>query len=281
MGMKRCCWLLLAGLLTACSSRRDSNEEAQKTDGGPAVTVADGIVPATGLDATALSTGADASGSSVPDTGTTGSGCPAYMPGSYAACTSEKAICDYSYVLSCPVGCSGGDYQSYQCSEGLWVDYRHSAGVPQCYCSALDFPKGMQGTWRFNQSGIPEQYAWIRFSVLGDTLSDAGMPGQGSIGILAGPNAPTGSIPWWFCNGQGRWFITQTPQSFEVRPPSSCASTSTSEIYTLTSRESEIPTSLPGCLLRITMDSTSGTHLEACKYPDAQCNAAMTTCQAQ
>jgi hypothetical protein len=233
------------------------------------------------VDATALSAGADATDSSVPEAGTTAFGCPVLVPGLNSACTSEGAFCDYSSPLTCPVGCSGGDFHGYQCSMGLWVDYRHTAGVPRCSCSALDFPNGMQGTWRFNQSDIPEQYAWIRFSAIGDTLRDAGMPGQGTMEILPGPEILTASIPWWFCSGQGRWFITQTPEAFEVRPPSTCASTTTSEIYTLTSRQSAIPTSLLGCLLHITMESRSGSQLEACKYPDTQCNAAMTTCQAQ
>ena len=148
-------------------------------------------------------------------------------------------------------------------------------------CRELDFPKGMQGTWRFSQVDLPEPYAWIRFSALGSTLGDAGSPGQGTIEILAGPGTPTGNIPWWSCSGEGRWFITQTPLAFEVRPPTGCASASTSEIYTLTSRESAIPPSLPGCLLHITMDSISGVHLEACKHPDTQCDAAMKTCRGQ
>lgn len=202
-------------------------------------------------------------------------------PGVDTACTSEDTICEYSYALSCPVGCSGGDYHSYQCNKGRWADYRHSAGTPRCQCLALDFPKGMQGTWRFSQSGTPNEYAWARFSALGDTLSDAGPPGQGTIEILAGPDTPSSGLAWWFCNGQGLWFITQTPQAFEVRPPSACASASTSEIYTLTSRQSDIPASLPRCLLHITLDSSSGAQLEACKYPDTQCDATMKTCQAQ
>jgi hypothetical protein len=257
--MKRFSSLLLLGVLATCSSKHDG-EEGGADAGGPA--------------------GADASEPTVADTGTTGSGCPATAPGGTTGCASEGEICEYSYALTCPVGCSGGDYHSYQCSKGLWVDYRHSAGAPRCQCQALDFPKGMQGTWRFNQSGVPEQYVWIRFSALGDTLHDAGPPGEGTIEILAVPTIPTASIPWWTCRGPGRWLITQTPQSFEVRPPSNCSSTNGSEIYTLTSRQSDIPSSLPGCLLHVTMAASFGAQLEACKYPDTQCDAAMTTCRA-
>jgi hypothetical protein len=238
--MKRFTWLLLAGLLATCSCQDDGKDGTQETGGF-----------------------------SCPATESAGT-----------ACTKENAICEYSYALSCPIGCSGGDYRSYQCSKGRWIDYAHSAGAPRCDCRALDFPKDMQGTWLFNEAGSPEPYAWIRFSALGDTIGGSGTPGQGTIQILPGPQAPTASIPWWSCSGDGLWFITQTPQAFEVRPPSTCASASTSEIYTLTSSQGEIPTSQRGCLLHITMDSISGTHLEACKYPDTQCDAPMKTCLA-
>jgi hypothetical protein len=258
--MKRVAGLLLTCLLAACSSSEGGNDNPAKPDSA---------------------TGADALDSSTTETGTTVFSCPSTIPGVNSACTREGAICDYSFTLNCPVGCSGGDFHSYQCSKGLWVDYRHSAGAPQCRCQPLDFPKGMQGIWRFSETGIPAQYVWIRFSALGDTLSDAGTPGHGTIEILAGPDLPTASIPWWSCNGQGRWFITQTPQAFEVRPSTTCASATKSEIYTVTSRQSTIPASLSHCLLLITMESTSGSKMEACKYSDTQCDAAMATCQTQ
>jgi hypothetical protein len=239
--MKRFTWVLLAGLLATCSCKDDGKEGTTETDG--------------------------------PD-------CPA-TASEGAACTKEGRICEYSYALTCPMGCSGGDYHSYQCSKGRWVDYAHSAGAPRCSCRDLDFPKDMLGTWLFYQSGSPEQYVWIRFSALDNTLSDAGTPGQGTIEVLAGPNVPTDSIPWLFCNGAGRWFITARPLSFELRPTSTGTSASVSETYTVTSRQGQIPYSLRGCLLNITMDSASGTQLEACKYPDTQCDAAMKTCLAQ
>lgn len=209
--------------------------------------------------------------------GSTGFVCPSSDPGIGVACAQEEAICEYSSVLTCPVGCSGGDYRSYQCSNGRWGDYRHAAGAPRCNCTALDFPKGMQGLWRFNEVDTPEPYAWIRFSRLGDTLV-GGTPGQGTIQILSGQDAPAGKAPWWSCNGEGLWFITERPLAFQVRPPTGCASADTSAIYNLTSRESAIPSSLPGCLLHITMDSASGAHFEACKYSDTQCDATMKTC---
>jgi hypothetical protein len=136
----------------------------------------------------------------------------------------------------------------------------------------------MQGTWLFYQSGSLEPHAWVRFSALVDTFSDAGSPGQGSIEILAASDKPTASSPWWSCNGGGQWFVTQTPDAFEARPPATCASSAKSEIYTVTSRQGEIPGSLFGCLLHISMESTSGSSMEACKYSDSQCDATMTTC---
>lgn len=277
--MKRFWGLFLACLVASCSSSDDGKEADAKTDSAaPPGPAADATVDSKDIDAAALSTGADAADT---EAGATEFGCPVVFPGLNSACASEGAMCDYSSPLNCPVGCSGGDFHGYQCSQGRWVDYRHTAGAPRCQCQALNFPMGMQGTWRFNESSIPGQYAWIRFSALGDTLSDAGTPGQGTIEILAGPDSLMASIPWWSCDGQGRWFITQTPEAFEVRPAATCASSTKSEIYTVTSHQSAIPASLLGCLLHITMESTSGSPMEACKYSDTQCNDAMTTCQTQ
>jgi hypothetical protein len=295
--MKRISWLLLAGLVAACSSSGNGKESAKADAAVPPATVADAavapaadaaVVPAVdapvadatrspdSIDATTLSTGADAART---DSELDKFGCPIVMPGLNTACISEGAFCDYSAPLTCPVGCSGGDLHGYQCSQGRWVDYRHTSGAPQCRCQALSFPNGMQGTWLIYQSGSLEPQAWVRFSALGGTLSDAGSPGQGTIEILAGPDKPTASSPWWSCNGQGQWFITQTPDSFEVRPSATCASSSKSEIYTVTSRQGDLPSSMYRCLLHITIQSTSGAQMEACKYSDSQCDATMTTCQ--
>jgi hypothetical protein len=209
---------------------------------------------------------------------TEGSNCPASASAG-SACTKENAICEYSYALTCPMGCSGGDYHSTQCSKGRWVDYAHSAGTPRCVCKALDFPKDMQGTWLFYQPGAPDQYVWIRFSALDDSGSST--PPQGTIEVLAGPSVPADKIPWSYRNGEGSWFITARPLAFGLRPASTGASSSVSETYTLTSRQGQIPSTLPGCLLQVRMDSDSGTQLEACKYPDTQCDAEMKTCQAR
>jgi hypothetical protein len=270
--MKRFSWLLVVGLLAACSS---------KDDGKDGTTGADASEPTSRAAADAgRTTGPDVSEPTAADAAPVFS-CPKTDPNVTTACSKEAAICEYSSTLTCPVGCSGGDYRSYQCSKGQWVDYRHAAGAPQCHCSDLDFPKGMQGTWRFYLSSSPEDYGWVRFSALADTLSDAGVPGQGTIEILAGKVSPGSTTPWWSCNGQGRWFITERPLTLEVRSPSTCASASTSEIYTVTSRQSAIPTDQPRCLLHIMMESASGTSFEACKYADTQCDAAMKSCQSQ
>jgi hypothetical protein len=209
-----------------------------------------------------------------------GSRCPDSAPSPYGGvpCTTEGMICEYYAALDCPIGCSGGDYHAVACSKGTWTDYRHTAGVPRCQCQPLDFPKAMAGTWLFGQAGEPSRYSWIRFSVLSDTSTDPSSPGDGTIAILAGENVSASSTPWWPCSGQGRWFITQMPETFEIRLPSTCGSSS--ETYKVTSRQSAIPSSLSGCLLRITLESLGGTQLEACKYADSQCNEAMTTCQA-
>jgi hypothetical protein len=212
--------------------------------------------------------------------GTGGTTCPSDMPSPYGAepCSSEGTICEYSAPLVCPVGCSGGDYHAVQCSQGIWVDFRHSAGVPTCRCSPLNFPTGMQGTWLLGWAGDMNHYSWIRLSALSDVTTDPSTPGDGTIEILAGQDAIVVNDPFWPCSGQGRWFITQRPETFELWLPSTCSSGAT-EVYTVTSRESAIPSFLPGCLLHITLGRDSGAPLEACKYPDSQCDATMATCR--
>ena len=83
--------------------------------------------------------------------------CPADLPSPYGAvpCATEGLICEYSFPLACPVGCSGGDYQSVQCANGIWVDYRHSVGAPTCRCSPLSFPAGMQERDTGLSAGLP------------------------------------------------------------------------------------------------------------------------------
>jgi hypothetical protein len=279
--MKRFSWLLVVGLLAACSSKEEGREDVTKVDAGQMVADAAEVTSGKGEDAgqTKAADAVVATPDAGTEAGTAGFTCPKSDPNTGSACPEEEAICEYRSTLTCPVGCSGGDYRSYQCTKGKWVDYRHAAGAPQCSCSALSFPKGMQGTWRFSPSGSPDDYAWVRFSGLGDTLGDAGTPGQGTIEILAGKVSSGSASPWWSCNGQGLWFITQRPETFEVRPPAACTSAGTGEIYTVTSRQGAIPTDQHRCILAITMESASGISFQACKYADTQCDAAMKSCQ--
>jgi hypothetical protein len=139
------------------------------------------------------------------------------------------------------------------------------------------FPRLFEGTWLFGWSGGLNHRSWIRFSALGTTGNDAAQPGSGTVDILAGEDAVASNMPYWPCSGQGRWFITQIPDTISIELPTGCASAI--EVYTVTSIETS-PGYVPGSLQRVALTRGGyGVPIEAFRFPDSQCDAAMTVCQ--
>lgn len=144
--------------------------------------------------------------------------------------------------------------------------------------SSRNFPAAFEGIWLFGWSGGLNHYSWIRFSALSTTATDPSSPGDGTVDILAGQDAVPSNSPFWPCSGRGRWFITQMPVTISIEPPPGCASAS-SEMYTIASVQ-DAPSSPPGCLQRVSLTRSSLLMpVEALRYPDSQCDAAMTICQ--
>ena len=139
------------------------------------------------------------------------------------------------------------------------------------------FPDLFEGTWLFGWSGGLNHRSWIRFSAMGTTTSDAAQPGSGTVDILAGEDAVSTNMPYWPCSGRGRWFITQMPDTISIELPAGC--TSPSEVYTVTSIGAS-PSYVPGSLQRVALTRAGfGMPIEAFRFPDSQCDAAMTVCQ--
>ncbi len=140
-----------------------------------------------------------------------------------------------------------------------------------------EFPQALAGIWLFGWSADTNHYSWIRFSPLSTTATDPATPGDGTIDILAGADAMLINEPFWPCSGQGRWFITQMPNTFSIELPPGCAVSGTS-LFTINALQDGI-VALRGCGLGMTMfEQALGRSLEACRYPDTQCDAAMTKC---
>lgn len=58
--------------------------------------------------------------------------CPESMP--HGSCSTPSLECTYTFALSCPPGCSGGDFFRLVCRDGEWEVVMRSAGAPRCWC---------------------------------------------------------------------------------------------------------------------------------------------------
>jgi hypothetical protein len=137
------------------------------------------------------------------------------------------------------------------------------------------FPELFEGIWLFGWSGGSNHFSWIRFSALS---ADPASPGTGTVDILAGKDAVVSNLGFWPCDGQGHWFITQRPDTISIELPPACPPTS-DQTYTITAIQDGPGTFLrPGSAQRIALSGGSLAPVEAFRYPDSQCDAAMTAC---
>jgi len=98
----------------------------------------------------------------------------------------------------------------------------------------------------------------------------------GTADFLSGDNLFANS-PLWPCSGQGTWMIPQKPNSIFLGFPTSCPSGLEAE-YSFEPFSS--PSGYPkGAILAAKVMPLSGNPpLDGYKFPDAQCNADMTSC---
>jgi len=141
------------------------------------------------------------------------------------------------------------------------------------------FPELFEGIWLFGWSGGSNHFSWIRFSALSPaTATDPPPPGYGTVDILEGKDAVNSNLGFWACSGQGRWFITQMPNTISIELPAGCPSSSP-QAYTVTAiQEGPAAFLRPGSSQRVVLARGALTPIEAFRYPDGQCDAAMTTC---
>jgi len=143
--------------------------------------------------------------------------------------------------------------------------------------SPSSFPDYLSGLWIMGWSGGLEHYSWVRFSPYDVTSG-------GRLELLDSPDSGAWD-PFFPCEGTGRWYLTAMPQTIELRLPTACGQDATfvfviksvgpASGYGLFSKASQQAT-----LQSKSSISTGGNPINAFKYPDAQCDAAMTTCMA-
>lgn len=143
--------------------------------------------------------------------------------------------------------------------------------------SAASLPDYLPGLWILGWSGGLDHYSWVRFSPYDATQG-------GRIDLLDSPDSGAWD-PFFACEGMGRWYLTARPQTVELWLPTLCGQDAK---FTFTV-ESVGPASPVGIFAKASQQaslqttsstSTGGNPITAFKYPDSQCDAAMTTCKA-
>lgn len=141
--------------------------------------------------------------------------------------------------------------------------------TPQEVDQITAFLQSLNGVWLIGWIGDLNHFSWARFR--------SAQPGDwyGTVDILAGGDMAL-NAPYWPCSGQGEWMIPQKVNSVYITFPASCPDGIEPE-YTFESFHGPGP--YPGgAILAATMSTLGGTSLEGYKFPDSQCNAAMTSC---
>ncbi len=120
------------------------------------------------------------------------------------------------------------------------------------------------GTWLIGWAGNLNHYSWVRLDVDG-TASFLD-------GALLAINAP-----FWDCSGMGSWIPTAKIDTVGLTFPSSC--NLGFESYTFTKIEPATGPFPKGAIDHATLEPLTSTQLvEGFRFPDSQCDAAMTIC---
>lgn len=146
---------------------------------------------------------------------------------------------------SCDCDCGGGKYLG-------------------CGPSNIMQPGALEGIWLVGWSGGMEHYSWVRFNA--DFTAD----------ILAGTDLPT-NAPIWNCSGKGSWLFSAKLYNVSLTLPAPCEP----GLFDLTFEKLLAPetTYMKGAILRAHITKPPlDTPLEGFKFPDTQCDTAMTAC---
>jgi hypothetical protein len=134
----------------------------------------------------------------------------------------------------------------------------------------LSFPTILKGIWLIGWSGGLNHYSWARFAcAAADCWS-------GTVDIRSGADLYT-NMPFWPCDGQGQWMVTAKPNTVDITMPAACADAGfqafTFETFTPAAGWPK------GAVVVSTVSWLNGPmSLDGYKFPDSQCDAAMTAC---
>jgi hypothetical protein len=138
------------------------------------------------------------------------------------------------------------------------------------------FNELIAGTWLIGWYGGQDHFSWLRITMPTGSRLDGGLA------VLAEPSIPAG-VPYWSCNGNAAWMLTERPQTLDLRLDTVGCSR---EILIFdwfrpvsTRGKAFLEASLSA--MRIA-DGGYGpsNRLTGLKFPDDVCDAAFTSCRA-
>jgi hypothetical protein len=132
------------------------------------------------------------------------------------------------------------------------------------------FVEQMSGVWLVGWDGGLRHYSWVRIrrASLGDWT--------GTAEFLSGSTLAS-NAPFWPCSGRGSWMIPAKPNAILLRFPEGCPADLESQ-YTFDPFAPPPPFPRGAILSASVADLRGEIPLTGFKFPDAQCDAAMTTC---
>jgi hypothetical protein len=131
-----------------------------------------------------------------------------------------------------------------------------------------DFNVLIAGTWLVGRSsGTTRQYSWVRLDG----------SGHGTAEYLSGANLPS-NTPYWACDGQATWDTTAAPYAIMLDFPASCPSGL--QGYFVFRAPPDTAVAPPGATFGMVDPASSSRPMtEWWRYPDDQCDAAMSACK--
>jgi len=131
---------------------------------------------------------------------------------------------------------------------------------------AGDVTLNVEGLWVIGWVGNLNHFSWVRF----DSLA-----GGGQADYLPGTEIPA-NAPYWSCSGTGSWGLAQKPSTVTLSFPGAC----NLPPLTLTFDSIFAHVGYPnGATLEAKISTNPASQqLQGLKFPNTQCNAAMTMC---
>lgn len=137
----------------------------------------------------------------------------------------------------------------------------------RCGPASTSFPEYLPGTWLVGWSGGLDHFSWVRLV--------GSWPGKAIFRSKVSDRA--GVTPYFGCDGEGAYTLTQKPFTVQLEFPPGCAWTG-EHVMTM-GTVTQGSNFLTGAELSVSAQSLpSGNSLMAFRYPEGFCDATLTTC---